>query len=237
MDVTVIVPSFRTLDMTRKCVRSLRTYYPRVRLILVDDCSRDESAEYIRGVGHEDACTLAVINKVNQGEGVVFDLAIRRADTHYVFTLHSDCVVLREGFLEKMLEQFSVERRLFAIGWLRPTRPKGPMLYIAISAMMMDREKYLKLPPIINHGAPAIGTMNRAYDVGYTVADFPISHFIHHERSLGSTGEELKRQIRAGEICIEEIDMYWRRPLIKWGPIKGEIEMLRVRSKGEVVDG
>ncbi len=232
MDVTVIVPSFRTLKLTKGCVDSLREYYPKVKLIIVDDCSRDESAEYIREIGSGDN-THAIICERNLGEGVVFDLALHRAETSYAFTLHSDCIIFKGGFLEKMLERFRAEPNLFAIGWLRPMHRGGSPGYVAPSAMMLNRKKYLLLPPFINHGAPAIGTMTGAREAGYLVEDFPISDYIHHERSHGSTGEELKRQIQAGEISAKEIDKYWRVGLRGWRVIKGEIAALREREESE----
>jgi glycosyltransferase involved in cell wall biosynthesis len=229
-DITVIIPNFKTLDITRRCVESLRAHYSDVKLIVVDDCSLDDSAEYIMSLGKGDSNCVAIVNERNLGEGGAFDVGIHRADTRYVFTMHSDCVVLRGGFIEKMLERFRAEPNLFALGWLRPNYPGGEYVYVAPHAMMMDREKYLKLPPLKAHGAPAFRTMAGAHARGYVVEDFPIQDYVKHTPSHGSTGEVLKQKIQEGEVSIEEIDEYWRPRLRRWRPIRAEIEKLRRRT-------
>ena len=51
-EVTIIIPNYKTPDLTRFCLRSLRLHSDpaRVKVIVVDNDSRDDSVEYLRGV-------------------------------------------------------------------------------------------------------------------------------------------------------------------------------------------
>ncbi|MBL8704260.1 MAG: glycosyltransferase, partial [Rhodospirillales bacterium] len=50
--VTVLVPNYRTPELTRLCLRLLRKHTPpgRIRVIAIDNDSRDESLDYLRSL-------------------------------------------------------------------------------------------------------------------------------------------------------------------------------------------
>lgn len=192
--VTAIVVSFNTVQLTRTAVRTLRQAYPELHVILIDNGSVDGSADYVRRAG-EDARVDAVINPTNTGHGPALHQGIRRARTDYVLLLDADCVVHRGGFIEAMLARFEVDALLYAVGWRRTisrqtgvglehhiTRPSSPELaqYVHPSCALIDRAKYLKLPPAFHHGAPLLQNMLGAERVGYHLEDFPVSSYVEH---------------------------------------------------------
>jgi glycosyltransferase involved in cell wall biosynthesis len=192
--ITAVVVNFRTLELTRRCVESFIAHYPRVPLILIDNGSRDESTDYVREAARSHAHIHAVLNPRNRYHGPSLDQGVRFAETSHVFTLDSDCEVLRGGFLELMHASFD-DPATYAVGELRyknrfgytygyddraqPNKP-GRIPYVHPYAMLLDREKYLGLRRFIHHGAPCIRNMEDASRAGYAVLNFPVHEFVHH---------------------------------------------------------
>jgi glycosyltransferase involved in cell wall biosynthesis len=199
--VTAVVVNYRTLDLTRRCAESFRVHYPDVPLLLIDNGSGDESTDYIRAAGDELRNVRAQLNQHNRYHGPALDQGMRLAETAYVFTLDSDCEVLRGGFLEQMLELLA-QPGIYAAGELRyknrygfthaygyqgrtPKRRWIP--YAHPYAMLLDREKYLSLRPFVHHGAPSIRNMQDAKRSGLAVVDFPIREYVAHHMQ-GTSG-------------------------------------------------
>jgi glycosyltransferase involved in cell wall biosynthesis len=188
-NVTTIVINYRTADLTQKCVESFLRHYPNVRLLLIDNGSNDDSTAYIRYTARDHANVTCIINEMNLYHGPALDQGTRSSDTDYVFTLDSDCEVLRGGFLEEMLELFQ-DPHLYAVGKLAYMNKYGfeteagsrgkVIKYVYPYAMLLDRDKYLKLERFTHHGSPSLRNMEDAEERGYQVSDFPIAEFILH---------------------------------------------------------
>lgn len=185
--ISALVVNHKTLSLIRRCIDSLMAAYPDMPITVIDNGSHDESTEYIREAATVHSVT-AVFNDTNVGHGPALDQGMRAASTKHVFTLDSDCIVLRSSFLEKMLDILTRDD-LYAIGWLMHVNERGVSAnpwdyehipYIHPSAALIDREKYLGLEPFIWHGAPAICNMADARRLGYRVAGFPIDGYVLH---------------------------------------------------------
>ena len=188
-DITVIVVNYKTEDLTRQCVETFRAHYPTTPLVVVDNGSDDDSTLYVRTL--TDDHTTISLNSDNLGHGPAMHQEILTLDTPYFFTLDSDCVTRRGGFLELMLERFKLNSNLYAIGWLRYVHPdsgvaarrRNPHLipYVHPSAALHDRLKYLTLPPFYHRGAPCVDNMREAtVTKGYDLESFPIAKYIKH---------------------------------------------------------
>lgn len=92
MDVSVLIVSFNTRELTRACLRSLfaETREVTFEVILVDNDSRDESAQM---VAEEYPQVQLIASKENLGFGRANNLAGERAKGDYVLLLNSDTVV------------------------------------------------------------------------------------------------------------------------------------------------
>jgi glycosyltransferase involved in cell wall biosynthesis len=182
--VTVVSVNLMTLGLTRAMYESLREFYPDVRVILVDNGSRDKSTDFIREQARIHPHTDCVLSARNLGHGGGLNQAIRKAATRYVFTIDSDCIVKQGSFLELMVQRFEKDPLLFALGSLdhRGTSgiKRGPHPYVHPWASMLDRSKYLKLTPFVNGGAPAMRTMLDAEKHGFHFGSFPVRQYIHH---------------------------------------------------------
>ena len=185
-DITAVIVNFKTLHLVKQAYGSLREHYD-LPVILVDNHSQDESAQWVREQG-------GIVNSTNVGHGPAMDAAIERVTTPYVLTLDSDCIVNSGGFLEEMLKFFS-DPQAYAIGWLRYVdrvtgvplewhlnHPPGERFvrYLHPAVAIYDVAKYRGLARFYNHGAPALQNMLDAEAHGYAVADFPVFRYVTH---------------------------------------------------------
>jgi hypothetical protein len=109
--VTICIVNYRTLDLTRLCLRSIRKYTPGAcRVLVIDNDSRDESLEYLR--------SLSWIRLVERkptvpdpdgsfAHGAGLDLGLSHCETPLFVSLHSDTVILQPGWLERLLGPFA----------------------------------------------------------------------------------------------------------------------------------
>lgn len=187
-NVTVIVVNYKTLELTKTCVQSLRKFYPDIPLILVDNNSNDASKTYI--VSQSNEHTTVLLNSKNVGHGIALHQATMLVNTPYVFTLDSDTEILQKGFVEQMLAYFEVKEKLYAIGWLRYVNEMGVSgdekkcnnlkPYVHPYAMLFDRKKYTTLATFEDSGAPCRLNMFDAIVKGYTLCDFKLEPYIKH---------------------------------------------------------
>jgi len=188
-EITALIINYRTLDLTERCVTSLLRHYPDVSPLLIDNGSQDSSTDYIREVSEKHLNVQSLLLPQNIYHGPAMDLGIRTIHTPYMFSLDSDCEILRDGFLELMLPLFQ-DPKLYAVGSLSlknrygfASRPgiRHYVRYINPHAMLIDVKKYRQLKPFFHHGAPCIKNMKDAEKAGFIVQDFPIQDFIYHE--------------------------------------------------------
>lgn len=117
---TICVVNYRTLDLTRLCLRSIRKYTRGpYEMVVVDNHSQDASLEYlkslkwIRLIERKDP---ANDSSGGYAHGAALDLALQECRTEFFVSLHSDTVVHREGWLEMLLEPFREEPRMACVG-------------------------------------------------------------------------------------------------------------------------
>ena len=186
--------NYKTLDLTKVAVDSFTQHYPEIPLILIDNCSQDGSTNYLKGYYEEHADATLVINNTNVGHGPALHQGILLSTAEFVFILDSDCLVLFRGFIELMLNAFISDPFLYAIGRLiytnyngvpYPNQHSDPVIklgtpYIHPFAMMLRRDRYLRLPPFLHSGAPAISNMRQAFVERVHIKHFPIYEYVRH---------------------------------------------------------
>ena len=191
--VTAVIVNFKTIDLTRSAVETLRMAYPDVPLILTDNGSQDSSTQLVAKFNKREGIT-AILNDQNLGHGNAIEQAFVKVRTEYVFLMDSDCIVKKSGFLAKMIAACE-EHNLYATGWLRwvdklsgvprewhlDTPPSERFIpYIHPAAGLYHMPTYYKLPPAFHHGAPLLQNMVAAYERGLKVKSFPIFQYVDH---------------------------------------------------------
>ena len=206
-DLTTIVVNFRTRDETRTCLTTLRAAYPTLNAIVIDNGSADESTEFLRQFDAEDRFARVIFNEANVFHGPALDQGMREADTRLVFLLDSDCEIRHSGFLEPLVEAFSDDPLLYAIGkrgyanrWgYGPiSRRERWTYYVHPFAAVVDRGKYFTLPPFVHHGAPLYRNMWGATRAGYHLRHVMIEdHVLHRRRTTARVhGYSYDRRLR-----------------------------------------
>jgi GT2 family glycosyltransferase len=126
--VTILVPNFRTPQLTKLCLRLVRKYTPSglAKVIVVDNDSRDESIHYLRSLKW-----IELIERVHvPGEtpalshSRALDLALERVQTPYVLSIHTDTLVRHSEWLPFLLNQIKQDTRIAGVGsWKLENKP------------------------------------------------------------------------------------------------------------------
>ena len=133
-EVTILVPNFRTPEITTLCFRLLRKYTPasRAHVIAIDNDSRDESLAYLRRLKW-----IELIERPAEPDDIppvaharALDLAFARVQTPYVLILHNDTFIRSPKYLDLHLAPFARDDRVAGVGsWkLEPAPPLAKRL-------------------------------------------------------------------------------------------------------------
>lgn len=188
--VTAVVINFQTPDLTRRAVASLRRWYPDLPLLLIDNGSKDDSSTRLHALAGESTATTTLLrNSRNLHHGPAMDQALHCLSTDEVFFLDSDCVIVKEGILERLLEALHSDGRAYAAGKRIFMNSRGfdvapgPRAhpYIRPICMLLRRRTYLTLPPFRRHGAPCLHNMRAAVAAGLRLAHVPVEEYVQHE--------------------------------------------------------
>ena len=118
--VTVLIPNYKTLEITQICLRLLRknTDFKRVRVIVIDNDSRDASLDYLRSIKW-----IELIERKPEADDTpalsharALDLALEKVNTPFVLSIHTDTFIRRPDWLDVLLEPFAQDRTLAGVG-------------------------------------------------------------------------------------------------------------------------
>lgn len=97
MNLSIIIVSYNTLDLTKRCLKSLT---PKNEVIVADNHSTDGSVEMIR---KEFSWVKLILNSQNLGFAKAVNQALRIAGGENFLLLNSDTIV-KKGAVEKLVE-------------------------------------------------------------------------------------------------------------------------------------
>jgi hypothetical protein len=118
--VTILVPNYKTLEITKICMRLLRKYtnFDQVEVIAIDNNSQDASVEYLRSLPW-----IKLIERTPEADDTVplshsraLDIALAHVATPYVLSIHTDTFVKRADWLEVLLKPFKTNAKLAGVG-------------------------------------------------------------------------------------------------------------------------
>jgi glycosyltransferase involved in cell wall biosynthesis len=116
---TICIQNYKTLDFTKLCLRSIRkfTKFP-YEVIVVDNDSRDESLEYLKG--------LSWIRLIEQrggkeltgsyAEGSALDIGLEKCNTEFFVVMHSDTFVKKDNWLTELIGYFGEDESVSCVG-------------------------------------------------------------------------------------------------------------------------
>ena len=145
--LSVIVPSYKTPELTKICLRLLRsrTDCSKIRIIVIDNDSQDESVAYLKKL----EWITFVQRQVPEGEeGFVMhakalDEAFKLVTTPFVMIMHTDTFILRSDWLDYICGSFS-SPEIAAVGSWKLEAPRSLLFRAAHAAESWFRRLFKK---------------------------------------------------------------------------------------------
>lgn len=126
--VTILIPNYKTLKLTKLCLRLLRLYtdLSKVNIIVIDNDSNDESLLYLKTV----KWIHLIERKAIPGESPVqsharaLDLALDTVTTPYVLSIHTDSLVKHPEWLSFLIDKMTQDSNIAGVGsWKLESKP------------------------------------------------------------------------------------------------------------------
>ncbi|MCA9039389.1 MAG: glycosyltransferase family 2 protein [Planctomycetaceae bacterium] len=118
--VTICIPHWQVKDYMRLCLRSIRKHSENydVEVIIVDNGSKDESLDYLRGLDWIRLIERPEEVHTNWPENVftAWNLGLREATGEYYITMHSDVFIKRDDWLDPFLREMQKSEQIAASG-------------------------------------------------------------------------------------------------------------------------
>lgn len=150
--LAVVIVSYNTRKLIRRCLESLRAFPPRTPLdvLVADNASRDGSVEMLQ---EEFPWVRVLANKRNLGYSAAVNLGLEHTTTDYVLVLNPD-IVVREGSLDTLIDFMDANPEA-GIGAAKLLNTDGTLQYTCRgfytpATLFMRRTPLGKLFP--NHG-------------------------------------------------------------------------------------
>ena len=130
--ITVLLPNYKTPELTRLCLRSLRKYtdFTKLQVLAVDNASGDESVEYLRSLPWIRLIERSAADIQGMPPALMhssaLDLALREVDTPYVLSMHTDTIVHDPRWLDYLMEHITRSEKIAGVGsWKLETCRSG----------------------------------------------------------------------------------------------------------------
>lgn len=161
-DLSVIIVSYNTKDMTMQCIGKLQSAFSAGKLkneiIIVDNNSQDGSPEAFKKLSQTHSNIKVIYNTGNSGFGKANNQGMALAEGRYILYLNSDVYVPEEPFLDALIEQLDTHtlvgaltvRVQLATGALDPASHRGFPTVWRSFCYYMGLEKLTANIPVLN---------------------------------------------------------------------------------------
>lgn len=126
--VTILVPNYKTLELTRLCLRLLRKYTtPGIaKVIVIDNDSNDDSLAYLRTLSWIQLIERKAIPHESpvMSHSRALDVALQQVTTPFVLSIHTDTLVKDKKWLEFLLAEIAKRPTIAGVGsWKLEAKP------------------------------------------------------------------------------------------------------------------
>lgn len=126
--VTILIPHYRTLELTKLCLRliKLHTDLDQVRVIVIDNGSKDASSEYLKTVAWVEVLTREPHPSETPpiAHSLALDQALAMTTTPYVLSIHTDTLVYSPKWLPFLLSHLEGQDQVAGVGsWKLEMKP------------------------------------------------------------------------------------------------------------------
>jgi glycosyltransferase involved in cell wall biosynthesis len=117
--ISIIIPTYNREETLKRCVDSiLDQYYEGLEIIIIDDCSQDDTVSYLKSLAQSFSFIKIVYNKINYGVNYSRNRGIELASKEYILFIDSDDELLQGGLniIKRSIEVYNgVTHFLFII--------------------------------------------------------------------------------------------------------------------------
>jgi len=154
--LTILIPNYNTESLTKLCLRLLRLHTDRnrVRVIVIDNQSRDGSAEYLRRIKWIKLIEREVGSEIGWVmHARALDEAFAQVTTPLVMVMHTDTLLISDGWLDYLLNALGNDPMCAGVGsWkleeVSPLKRFGQKIEtwirLALRRPIKQRELYLR---------------------------------------------------------------------------------------------
>jgi glycosyltransferase involved in cell wall biosynthesis len=122
MNISLIIPSYNTLNHLINTYNSVRKYYTDVEMVIINDGSEDGTSEWLESL--KDKKVIKINSKERKGHTYFYDEGMRQATNEIVSILHSD-MIIGPNYLENQLKYLKKGTVVCATRIEPPIHPAG----------------------------------------------------------------------------------------------------------------
>ncbi len=127
-EVSILIPNYKTLDLTKICLRLIRknTDPDRIEVFVIDNDSRDASTDYLRSLDWIRLIERTGVagETVGQSHARALDLGLEQVNTPYVLSIHTDTLIHHPSWLDFLLQNIKRSPNIAGVGsWKLETKP------------------------------------------------------------------------------------------------------------------
>lgn len=148
---TVCVVNYRTLELTRLCLRSIRkfTQFP-YEVIVVDNDSQDESLQYLKSL----KWIRLIERQAEAGEpgagyahAAALDVGLANCNTEFFISMHSDAFIQKANWLTNLIGYFDADGNAACVGSGKiELAPKWQILVKKVTDLRTFRRRLFREP-------------------------------------------------------------------------------------------
>lgn len=118
--VTICIVNYRTPDLTRLCMRSLRkhTDLSRVKIVVVDNNSKDSSLDYLKSLSWIELIERPPVpgETPPESHARALDIGLAAADTPYYLVMHTDTIIIDDQWLDYLIGEIEKSEKIAGVG-------------------------------------------------------------------------------------------------------------------------
>jgi len=195
--VTEITVVYKTINYAEMCVKTLRHFYPDMKIVLVNTSPPDDPCtEYCQILAKMDQNMLLVDLQQNYGHGPALNIGMLEVDTEFAYIFDSDVRMDRGGMIEQLMELVTPE--VYGAGWICYTDKAGggcknhfhgdkrephEVSYLHPFACLVRTSEYECFPEFALWGAPFTQPMNAIFERGLSdqkIKPFNVKQYVTH---------------------------------------------------------
>jgi len=194
-NITGLMVVYKTLDYLEEAYNSFRKFYPKVKLVIVDNSEGDECTEFLKESLKLDDNLEVLFMERNVGHGLGLHAGIEHIKTKYIYFFDSDTKMLKGGLLEKLIDEAkAVDNNFYVISKTSyvdrggrdirgndDSREKVKWAYGY--ATLLNRKKYFEYPPLTKYGLCILKAYVAIHDEGRgeeLIRHFPVDGYVKH---------------------------------------------------------